>query len=370
MREPNLYKELAKARSVEQSGKRKIVEDGVLTVLHPDPFRAYTKLGNHFFKPQSAFMRTSHCGPLSRGAQSSIRTSLVRLLIKVEKSGLLQRLEFVPGNHKLQGWGVKATFDALVDVIVPPGMDDIRSALSDYVDLVIVRANVQGRSSNIARDCRDVWTRIEASNNFRREGSIGDGQTLLDIALGVDEPGLPLRNRAELFTLLTLSLVGFTGIALEWCVLEAFTRRGKLGSWAGRSQTWQLVSEALRLRPSAWKLVRDDFDIPDSDEFFDSLMLMVHTVHLSPQHWERPEVFNPDRWIEGSGPVEGYFPFGSHKMICPARQFAFSYLDASLKILISDFEVKVPRIRGRPYVSILYSPAAQTIRLRRLAFEN
>jgi cytochrome P450 len=51
----------------------------------------------------------------------------------------------------------------------------------------------------------------------------------------------------------------------------------------------------------------------------------IHKFHMDPDHWESPEVFNPDRFLQNDT-NEQFIPFGFGKRMCMGESLAKSEL--------------------------------------------
>ena len=113
----------------------------------------------------------------------------------------------------------------------------------------------------------------------------------------------------------------------------------------------QIVFETLRLYPaiyaSARKVLADDkilgFRIPGGSH----VMISSHVTHRSPELWDDPEQFNPDRFIperSKARPRYAYFPFlgGPHQ--CLGRDFFL--LEAQLVIIMVAQRYRLEAVPG------------------------
>ncbi len=103
-----------------------------------------------------------------------------------------------------------------------------------------------------------------------------------------------------------------------------------------------VLSETLRLYPPAWVLGRDalrDVDAAGWHIRKGTTVLMSQLVmHRSPQYFEDPEQFKPERWIEPPAlPAFAYFPFGGGSRKCLGDQFAWTEARIELANLASRF---------------------------------
>lgn len=125
-----------------------------------------------------------------------------------------------------------------------------------------------------------------------------------------------------------------------------------------------VLTESMRLYPPAWILTRestreyrmDGYVAPPGSTFLVSQWI----VQRDPRHFERPEVFDPDRWsseFRANLPRFAYFPFGGGPRICIGEPFAWMEGTLALATLargwraihVTDHPVDVlPRITLRP----------------------
>ena len=89
------------------------------------------------------------------------------------------------------------------------------------------------------------------------------------------------------------------------------------------------LRETMRLYPPAWGVLRTvtepitlgGYDILPGD----SLIMMQWLMHRSPEWYDEPEAFRPERWLDGRLsrlPQFAYFPFGGGPRTCVGSHFA------------------------------------------------
>ncbi len=95
--------------------------------------------------------------------------------------------------------------------------------------------------------------------------------------------------------------------------------------------TERVLSEALRLYPPTWRLVRRairDFPIGEHCIPADSLVVLCqYTMHRDPRFFPEPEVFDPQRWTpeaRTARPSYSFFPFGGGPRRCLGESFAIT----------------------------------------------
>ncbi|NDL58301.1 cytochrome P450 [Phytoactinopolyspora mesophila] len=90
-----------------------------------------------------------------------------------------------------------------------------------------------------------------------------------------------------------------------------------------------VISESLRLYPPSWMMARQALrELRLGDHVVragDLVLLSQWLVHRDPRWWPDPEMFRPDRWLDGSSkqrPRWSYFPFGAGVRRCIGAEFA------------------------------------------------
>jgi cytochrome P450 len=111
--------------------------------------------------------------------------------------------------------------------------------------------------------------------------------------------------------------------------------------------TRAVVSEALRLYPPAFVLVREaigddrwgDVPIPAGS----LAMISPWILHRHRRYWPQPDAFDPSRFLDGAPPVPrlAYLPFGTGPRVCVGAQFALTEATLALAILIRKFAVRL-----------------------------
>jgi cytochrome P450 len=110
-------------------------------------------------------------------------------------------------------------------------------------------------------------------------------------------------------------------------------RAPAVGDLPALEYTDRVATEALRLYPPAWILVREAlrdtqigaYRIPRGTVVLISPMVL----HRDPRFFERPDAFDPDRWADGQLarlPRFAYLPFGAGPRICIGRHLAMMEL--------------------------------------------
>ncbi|QCX81534.1 Pentalenene oxygenase [Streptomyces sp. YIM 121038] len=125
--------------------------------------------------------------------------------------------------------------------------------------------------------------------------------------------------------------------------------------------TRQVLTEALRLHPPSWLLMRravrpvtlGGVRLPPGAEVFFS----PYALHHDPELYEEPDRFAPDRWpgrAAAKAPRHTYLPFGAGSRLCLGEDFAWTELTLALAAFTA-------RRRLRPAGSAPVRPLAGTV---------
>nr|XP_043637495.1 cytochrome P450 71A1-like [Erigeron canadensis] len=128
-----------------------------------------------------------------------------------------------------------------------------------------------------------------------------------------------------------------------------------------------VIKETLRLYPVAPLLVAhesrercvlDRYEIPKKTLVY----VNVWAVGRDPKYWEKPEEFNPDRFIGSNIDYKGsYFeliPFGSGRRGCPGMSMGATTIEVALSNLLYSFDWQVPEAKME--IDTLMSPGTVT----------
>lgn len=174
-----------------------------------------------------------------------------------------------------------------------------------------------------------------------RAGACGpDGPGLLRVLVDASTERPEYTDQLLRDELVTLLVAGHetTATTLTWLYLlldrhpaarEEALAAGDAGSPQRRDAVQSLVSETLRLYPSAWILPRhateDDTLAGYAVEAGTDLLVCPYLTHRDPGLWPDPENFDPRRFtVPGGRPTRpgAYLPFGIGPRACLGQQFA------------------------------------------------
>ncbi|MFD6969219.1 cytochrome P450 [Streptomyces sp. NPDC059979] len=179
-----------------------------------------------------------------------------------------------------------------------------------------------------------------------------DGPGLLHVLVEAATKRPEYTDRLLRDELVTLLVAGHetTATTLTWLYLlldrhpaarEEALAAGGAGSPRRREAVQALVSETLRLYPSAWILPRhaaeDDTLAGYAVEAGTDLLVCPYLTHRDAELWSDPEVFDPRRFtVPGGRPTRpgAYLPFGIGPRACLGQQFALRESTALLEHLL------------------------------------
>ena len=110
----------------------------------------------------------------------------------------------------------------------------------------------------------------------------------------------------------------------------------------------RVIQETLRLYPPVWLFPRyaeqetrlGAYHIPARSV----LLLSPYLTHRDPRFWERPEVFDPDRFLPArfeSVPRFAYYPFGGGPRVCIGSTFALMKVQLITAMMLQKFRVRI-----------------------------
>ncbi|MEU6237052.1 cytochrome P450 [Kitasatospora sp. NPDC047058] len=213
----------------------------------------------------------------------------------------------------------------------------------------------------VAADLARIDAVAHAAIDAARRDPGGDG--LLRVLLDAGEEHPEYTDTLIRDELVTLLVAGHetTATTLTWLFLlldrhpearEQALAAGPEGSPERREALQALVSETLRLYPSAWILPRHaaeaDTLAGHRIEAGTDLLVSPYLTHRDPALWPDPERFDPARFTTpGARPTQlgAYYPFGLGARACLGTQFAVRETTALLELLLPAYR---PRFLSTP----------------------
>jgi cytochrome P450 len=130
----------------------------------------------------------------------------------------------------------------------------------------------------------------------------------------------------------------------------------------GRTKfTQQVIKETLRLYPSIWlmgRMATEAFTVNGVNiKKGDNILISPYYMHRTVKYWDRPEQFDPGRFVNDSSKDEGhYFPFGMGPRQCIGNHLAMMEMIIILVQLYSKYTISisdVEKVAGvSPYVTL------------------
>ncbi|MEV0274947.1 cytochrome P450 [Streptomyces sp. NPDC050610] len=267
--------------------------------------------------------------------------------------------EAVAGLGPVSQWpgaGPLLVYRCTADALLHPGQPtDLRRQLAQAVAAGLTARQPQMRQRARAEILRPKLlasvtehVRGRRAERFRA----GEPRDVLDAVIGACPDELADQTVANLYVLLFQSIVGNIGYAVAWSALLACLHHPPGPPWPWPAD-W-LVREAGRHRPFVWMVGRP---VPHPLEFGGRpfaagtiLSVSPYLLHHDPRHWDRPDVFRPERWNEpgGQGP---YLPFSTGPFTCAGASVAHSLTTEAVAALAQDARLTVSGGDVRPLVS-------------------
>jgi len=168
--------------------------------------------------------------------------------------------------------------------------------------------------------------------------------------------------------IMTLFMAGHetTANTLTWSLFllaqhEEIDRRAALAACDGdRDYLARVVKEVLRLYPPAWIIGRESLrDVTLSDGSHipakTTVFMVPLLLHRKPQTFAHPDLFEPDRWLEGEPPPFAYIPFGGGARRCIGDEFALRETTIVLETLLRRYRFALEpgaRVKTAPLVTL------------------
>jgi cytochrome P450 len=140
------------------------------------------------------------------------------------------------------------------------------------------------------------------------------------------------------------------------------------------------IKEALRLHPPLIMIPRKNSQEIKFEEFTlpkdTAVSVLIYQNHQAPQHFEQPEVFDPQRFAQPRAEHKkcphAYAPFGAGQHHCLGFAFAEMQIKAIMHQILLNFEWSVPQGYQAPYFPIpLQEPKdGLPVKLKKLVLEK
>jgi len=218
----------------------------------------------------------------------------------------------------------------------------------------------------------------------RDEDAPGDDLVGLLISARDPQTGEPLTQRERRDNLIGFFIAGHetTALTLTWaiyllamCPDVAGRVRREVLNVAGRGDvefdhlndlifTQAVLDETMRLYPPAPMINRKCREatvlLERNIEPDDHIILNYYIMHRAPRLWDRPGVFDPDRFVhmpELKARGSAFMPFGAGPRICIGAAFATMEAKMVLATLVRDYDIFVPpNCYPRPVMTVTLRP--------------
>ncbi|KAG7202052.1 hypothetical protein KM043_004732 [Ampulex compressa] len=107
----------------------------------------------------------------------------------------------------------------------------------------------------------------------------------------------------------------------------------------------QTIAEGLRLHPPVSTIdryTRQDYKIPGTDIVLEkgtAIYISLYGLQEDPRVWDEPEVYNPERFTEGTSIPDAYIPFGMGPRMCVGMKIGQLHAKVVLAMLLRDYEI-------------------------------
>lgn len=259
--------------------------------------------------------------------------------------------QFAAQPRRSQESGHWLVYEYFCREIVGERSAELVAAVEAYIDESLIRDDVKQKPRQHYARVPELRARIESC--LSREQANDDAKDIVDISLGVTRDH---KEAAQILQRLVLSVVGFTGAAIEWLLFDLAMQSRR------RSLDEAFVRESLRVHTPACRLSRDvtrpfthgDMDFSVGDE----VLFNIRAASNDSTAWRSSDEFLPERWNTGVSYRQDVV-FGKGIRACPAQDFAMEALMSIGEAAGAGYDVRFSkRFLARPIVGTLVTPPA------------
>jgi cytochrome P450 len=224
----------------------------------------------------------------------------------------------------------------------------------------------------------------EEISRRRRQAGDGDGFEIISLLLAArDEDGRPLSDEELRDELVTMLLAGHetTATALAWAFERLLRHPEKLDRLKSEIEVGEhgyleaVCKETLRVRPVVMDVGRrltrplelGGHAIPAGT----AVMPAIAAIHFSPDVYEDPEAFQPERFLDRQPEPNAWIPFGGGVRRCIGAAFAQFEMKVVLRTILQRVELRAPdpepekvRFRG---ITLVPQKGGMVVLVRRIA---
>lgn len=311
----------------------------------------------------------------------------------------IARLRQSGGRAELVKEMLTATFDVICDVALS-GREHFDS--ETFAKAITQYFQIAGRASLLdflgfpewfprpgelmaGSSVRTMHSMVAAAIEARRNHATGKADDLLDYMLAAEDPETKQRmSPQDLIHNMQFFIVAgheTTALALSWALYllanspehqdraraevraQLGGRIAAAGDLAAMPFIQQVLEEAMRLYPPVGLLARnvlaDDELCGRAMKPNDILFLPIWALHRHELLWDRPEMFDPDRFNSETGPKRDkyqYLPFGAGPRVCVGANFAMMQAGIILASLIQRFRFRPSQPAPHPVMTMTVRP--------------
>jgi cytochrome P450 len=198
-------------------------------------------------------------------------------------------------------------------------------------------------------------------------------QDLLDAMLSGSPPAQSVPDLVELFQAVLRGAIGTPAAALSSIVRqlvldpwakERIRAETLAGDQDGKAPfTEAFTHEVLRLFPPVWLMGREvltdtviaGYQIHRGDH----VHIPVYLMHTDPRWWDRPEQFDPGRWLGTVLPHarRAFLPFGAGPRMCFGASLGMAQIQVATQMLATQWRIDSPNIGAcSPKPDLFYGP--------------
>lgn len=122
--------------------------------------------------------------------------------------------------------------------------------------------------------------------------------------------------------------------------------------------TQNVIEESMRLYPPAYFIDRVNIEEDNFNGFKlpkgSSILFSCFEIHRHKKHWNKPDTFDPERFVDSKAHSSHYFPFGAGPRKCIGNNFAMFEMIMAIAEVISHYKIvqKTSEIQIKPLITL------------------
>ncbi|MGF3026440.1 cytochrome P450 [Methylobacterium aquaticum] len=279
------------------------------------------------------------------GAPADLRAEMQRVALDIATTSMFSLETGTLGTEirtLVSGYLDRLGKPTVADFLLPPGWptpSSPRRALFRRRWLTTVRAVLAARRGQAAGEARDLFDLLVEAHGDAPGGLLADEVGTLIVA-GHETTASTLFWAC---TLLAREPAVQDALAAEAAGLD-LSEEGAAASLPHLRRARALAQETLRLYPPVYVIARRAAraSVIEGTEIPQGSIVMIPTwvLHRNPRWWDRPEIFDPHRFLDRPEPDRFvYLPFGAGPRICIGAQLALAEATLVLARLMRGFRL-------------------------------